>query len=56
MKTSSMYATHTRRGYKPLNAQERIEQGRPDQRRVYSLSEEAGYPHISRYDIREFVY
>lgn len=39
----------------PLSAQERIEQGDAIERNL-KFSTEGGTPHISRYDIREFVY
>ena len=39
----------------PLSAQERIEQGDAIERNL-KFSVEGGTPHISRYDIREFVY
>jgi radical SAM superfamily enzyme YgiQ (UPF0313 family) len=39
----------------PLNPAERIAQGEEIESRL-EFSESGGYPHISRYDIREFVY
>jgi hypothetical protein len=40
---------------RPLTSQERIAQGEEIESRL-QFSEAGGYPHISRYDIREFVY
>jgi radical SAM superfamily enzyme YgiQ (UPF0313 family) len=40
---------------RPLSSEERIAQGDEIERRLV-FSEEKGEPHISRYDIREFVY
>jgi radical SAM superfamily enzyme YgiQ (UPF0313 family) len=40
---------------KPLSSAERIAQGEAIERQLV-FSEEGGIPHISRYDIREFVY
>jgi hypothetical protein len=42
-------------GLKPLTPEERITQGDEIESRLV-FSEAGGYPHISRYDIREFVY
>jgi hypothetical protein len=44
-----------RAGLQRLSRQERIEQGQQIEKRL-KFSHHAGTPHISRYDIREFVY
>ena len=40
---------------KPLTSEERLQQAELIERGL-EFSEEGGMPHISRYDIREFVY
>jgi len=42
-------------GLRPLSPEERLQQGQEIEARLM-FSEERGTPHISRYDIREFVY
>jgi hypothetical protein len=42
-------------GLQPLTPEERIAQGDEIESRLV-FSESGGYPHVSRYDIREFVY